>query len=68
MSKHRSDLLDLHHASIVGSLLGTRPAQGPAPRDAEPETYAPGRGALRRLAAAVRARRGTAARPETGPA
>jgi hypothetical protein len=68
MSNHRNDLLELHYASVVGSLLGARPAQGPAPRDAEPETYTPRRGALRRLAAAVRARRETAARPETDPA
>jgi hypothetical protein len=68
MSNHRNDLLELHHASVVGSLLGTRPARGPAPHDAEPETHAPRRGALRRLATALRGRRETAARPETGPA
>jgi hypothetical protein len=66
MSNHRNDLMELHYAAVAGTLLGSRPHQGPAARDAEPETYEPRRSALRRLAAAVRARR-AAARPETSP-
>jgi hypothetical protein len=66
MSNHRNDLLDLHPASVVGSLLGARPQHGVvAARDAEPEPYEPRRSALRRLAAALRARR-PGARPEVG--
>jgi hypothetical protein len=57
MSNHRNDLMDLHPASVVGGLLGARPHQTAAARDAEPETYEPRRSALRRLGAAVRVRR-----------
>jgi hypothetical protein len=65
MSNHRNDFMDLHFAAVAGTLLGTRPQQAVAARDAEPETYEPRRGAVRRLVAAVRARRESAARPET---
>ena len=65
MSNHRNDLLDLHLASVVGTLLDTRPKQAAAARDAEPEPYEQRQNRLRRLVAAVRARR-AAARPETG--
>jgi hypothetical protein len=65
MSNHRNDLLDLHHASVVGSLLAGRPRHAVAARDAEPELEEPRPSALRRLAASLRARRGAAARPET---
>jgi hypothetical protein len=57
MSNHRNELMDLHYASVVGSLLGARPHQGPAARDAEPETHVPREGAVRRAIAAVRRRR-----------
>jgi hypothetical protein len=66
MSNHRNDLMELHYAAVAGTLLGSRPHQGPAARDAEPETHTPRPSALRRLAAAVRARR-AAASPETSP-
>ena len=66
MSNHKNDLMELHYAAVAGTLLGSRPHQGPAARDAEPEPYEPRRSALGRLAAAVRARR-TTARPETSP-
>ncbi|HXV33267.1 MAG TPA: hypothetical protein VD769_04590 [Gaiellaceae bacterium] len=65
MSNHRNDLLELHPASVVGSLLGSRPQQAVAARDAEPETADARQGALRRLVGALRSRRGAAARPET---
>jgi hypothetical protein len=65
MSKQRNDLLDLHPASVVGSLLGARPLhQSAAPVDAEPEAYEPRQSAPRRLLAAYRARRAPAARTE----
>jgi hypothetical protein len=60
MSNHRNDLMELHYAAVAGRLLGSRPHQGPAARDAEPETHTPRRSALGRLTAAVRARRGHA--------
>ena len=62
MSNHRNELLD-HHP---GSILGGRPQQGPAARDAEPEVYEPRQGALRRLVAAYRNRRHAGARAQTG--
>lgn len=65
MSNHRNDLIDLHHASVVGSLLGARPHQGAAARDAEPETRVSREGAVRRLVASYRTRRAAAARAET---
>jgi hypothetical protein len=65
MSNHRNDLMDLHPASVVGGLLGARPHQTAAARDAEPEPYEGREGRLRRLVAAVRSRR-TSTRPETG--
>ena len=68
MSTHKSDLLDLHPVAVVGSLLGARPQQGPALRDAEPEVYEPRQGLVRRLVAAYRGRRAGAASAETGRA
>ncbi len=68
MSKQRIDLLDLHPAGVVGSFLGARSQQGPAPRDAEPEVYEPRRSFVRRLVAAYRARRAGAASAESGRA
>ena len=56
--------MDLHCVSVVGSLLGARPHQGPAARDAEPETHVPREGAVSRLVAAYRTRRAAAARAE----
>ena len=67
MSKHRNELLDLHYASVAGSLLGGRPHAGAAAQDAEPETQVWRESALRRLVAAFRTRR-EAARAETGRA
>jgi hypothetical protein len=57
MSNHRNDLMELHYAAVAGTLLGARPQQAAATRDAEPEAYEPRQGALRRLVAAVRSRR-----------
>ena len=68
MSKHRNDLLNLHPVSVVGSLLGARSQQGPALRDAGPETYEPRPSFIRRLVAAYRSRRAAAAHAETGRA
>jgi hypothetical protein len=65
MSNHKNDLMDLHLAAVAGTLLGTRPHQTAAARDAEPEPYEQRQSRVRRLVAAVRARRG-AAHPETG--
>lgn len=59
--------MELHYAAVAGTLLGSRPHQGPAARDAEPETHTPRRSALRRLAAAAARARRAAARPETSP-
>ncbi len=65
MSNHRNDLLSLHHAAVAGSLLGARPAQAQvASQDAEPETSERRERALRRFAAAYRARRLTGARAQ----
>ena len=66
MSNHKNDLMDLHYAVVVGALLGARPQQTVAAHDAEPEVQRAAPSASRRLAAAVRARRSGAARPETG--
>jgi hypothetical protein len=68
MRNHRNDLLDLHPAAVVGSLLGARPQQGAAAEDAEPETYEPRQSALRRLLSSYRGRRTAAACTETGRA
>ncbi|MGH3011652.1 MAG: hypothetical protein ACRDLZ_05205 [Gaiellaceae bacterium] len=68
MSKHRNSLLDLHPAAVAGSLLGAGPEQGPAPHDAEPETYEPRQSLFRRLLGSRRARRAPSARAETGRA
>jgi hypothetical protein len=69
MRNHRNDLLDLHPAAVVGSLLGAHPQQGAAAEDAEPEAYEPRQSALRRLLSSYRARRtAAAARTETGRA
>jgi hypothetical protein len=68
MNKHRNSLLDLHPASIAGSMLGARPLDSAAPRDAEPEVYEPQPSRIRRILAAYRARRAAAARAETGSA
>ena len=68
MRNHRNDLLDLHPAAVVGSLLGARPQQGAAAEDAEPETYEPRQSTLRRLLSSYRDRRAAAARTETGRA
>ena len=65
MSKQRTDLLDLHPAGVVGSLLGARSQQGPAPSDAEPEAYEPRQRFVRRLVAAYRARRAATASAES---
>jgi hypothetical protein len=61
MSNDRNDFLDLHPASVIGSLMGARPQQGFATRDAEPETYEPRQSFAHRLLAAVRGRRASAA-------
>jgi hypothetical protein len=61
MRNHRNDLLDLHPAAVVGSLLGARPQQGVAAEDAEPEAYEPRQSALRRSLSSYRARRTAAA-------
>jgi hypothetical protein len=66
MSNHRNDLLDLHAVAVAGRLLGGRPQQGPALRDAEPEVHEPRQGALRRLVAAYRSRREAGAQAQTG--
>ena len=67
MSNHRNDLLSLHHASVVASLLGGRPHQAPAaPQDAEPEAVERRRSLARRLAATLRFRREAATRAQTG--
>ena len=63
----KNDFMDLHPASVVGSLMGARSPQGPAAHDAEPETWEPRERLHRRLLAAYR-RRGAAARTETGRA
>ena len=68
MRNDKNDLMDLHPASVVGSLLGARPQQGAAARDAVPETSEPRQSALRRLLGSYRARRAGAARAETGRA
>jgi hypothetical protein len=59
MSNRRSDFMDLHPASVIGSFMGARPQQGFAAQDAEPETYEPRQSLSRRLVAAVRGRRAT---------
>jgi hypothetical protein len=66
MSNHRNEFLDLHFASVAGTLLSSRPQQGPAAQDAEPEVYEPQQGALRRLVSAIRHRRDAGARAQTG--
>jgi hypothetical protein len=67
MSNHGNDLLSLHHASVVASLLGGRPQQAPAaPQDAEPEAVERRQSAARRLAAMLRIRREAAARAQAG--
>jgi hypothetical protein len=67
MSNHRNDLLSLHHASVVASLLGARPQQAlAAPQDAEPEPFERRQSAARRLAATLRIRREAATRAQTG--
>ena len=68
MSKHRNSLLDLHPAAVAGSMLGSRPEQGPARQDAEPEMYEPRQSRLRRLVGSLRGRRAASARTETGRA
>ena len=68
MRNHKNDLMDLHPAAIMGSLLGARPQQTAASRDAEPEAYEPRQSALRRLLGSYRSRRTAAARTETGRA
>ncbi len=57
MSNHRNELLDLHFASVAGSLLGARPHQAAAVRDAEPEVYEARQSAVRRALDALRRRR-----------
>ena len=66
MSTRRNDLLDLHYASVAGSLLGSGPQQ--AAQDAEPEAYEPRPSRIRRLVAAFRGRRAADASAETGRA
>jgi hypothetical protein len=68
MRNHRNDLLELHPAAVVGSLLGARSEQGVAAQDAEPETSEPRQSALRRFLGLYRARRTAAVRTETGRA
>jgi hypothetical protein len=68
MSNHRNSLFDLHPASVAGSLLGARPSESAAPRDAEPDVSEPRPSRIRRILAAYRARRAAAARAETGSA
>jgi hypothetical protein len=68
MRNDKNDLLDLHPAAVVGSLLGARPREGAAAEDAEPETYEPRQSALRRWLGSYSARRTAAARTETGRA
>ena len=65
MSNHKNDYMDLHLAAVAGTLLNTRPKQAVAARDAEPDAYEQRQNRVRRLVAAVRARR-AGARPETG--
>jgi hypothetical protein len=66
MSDRRNDLLDLHPASVVGSLLGARPRQAhTAAQDAEPEADEPRESLLHRLAATFRARREAETRTQT---
>ena len=36
MSNHKNEFLDLHFAAVAGTVLNSRPHQGPASRDAEP--------------------------------
>jgi hypothetical protein len=57
MSNRRSDFMDLHPASVIGSFMGARPQQGFAAQDAEPEDYEPRQSVARRLTAAVRGRK-----------
>ena len=68
MSDHRNSLLDLHPAAVAGSLLGARPLESAAARDAEPEAYEPRPSRVRRFFAALRTRRPGAARAEPGRA
>lgn len=68
MTNRKNDLMDLHPVSVVGSLLGARPQQTAATRDAEPEAYEPRQRLLRRLVASYRARKAGAASAETGRA
>ncbi len=49
-------------------MLGARPLDGAAPRDAEPDVHEPRPSRIRRILAAYRARRAGAARAETGSA
>ncbi len=64
MSYRRNDLFELHPASVVGSLMGGRPATGPAKRDAEPDLEPAKPHALRRLVAAISGRREASARAQ----
>jgi hypothetical protein len=67
MSNHGNDLLNLHYASVVASLLGGRPQQAlAAPQDAEPDAVERRESAGRRLAAMLRIRREAATRAQTG--
>ena len=68
MRNEKNDLMDLHPAAVVGSLLGAQPEQRAAAQDAEPEAYEPRQSALRRLLGSYRSRRAGAARTETGRA
>ncbi|HSE80966.1 MAG TPA: hypothetical protein VLA87_04610 [Gaiellaceae bacterium] len=68
MTKQRNSLLDLHPVSVASSLLGGGPMGSAAPHDAEPEVYEPRPSRVRRLLAAIRARRASATSAETGRA
>jgi hypothetical protein len=60
MKPRRHNMLDLHPAAFVGSLLGGDPYEA-SPVDAEPDTAAPEPRALARFAATLRRRRERAA-------
>ncbi|HEU4449276.1 MAG TPA: hypothetical protein VFR63_04740 [Gaiellaceae bacterium] len=53
MDGHTPSPFDLHPASVIGGLLGSRPPAGAAAADAEPEPDVAAPGLLRRAVAAL---------------
>jgi hypothetical protein len=69
MKPRRHNMLDFHPASVVGSLMGGDPYEGPATTDARPEVVSSEPSAFGRVSAALRRRRERAAswaRAQTG--